>query len=68
MREHKPHNIFRGADELTLAAETLLEFFAEAFEKVNVLGFLAGESEQGPDPEIITGKLRAEHDPPRRGE
>lgn len=59
VREHKPCHIIRGANEITLVAETLLEFFAEAFEEVNVLGFLAGKSEQGPDPVIISGELRS---------
>src|SRR5262244_3425708 len=58
MREHKLCHVVRRADEFTLAAETLLELLTKAFKEMNVLGFLAGESEQGPDSVVVAGKLR----------
>src|SRR5215472_17443056 len=58
VRENKLCYIIRWSNELTLAAETLLEFFAESFKEVNVFGFLAGESQQSPDPVVVAGKLR----------
>src|SRR5262245_21909485 len=59
VREHKLCHIIRRADKFTVAAETVLEFFAKAFEEVNVFGFLAGESQQSPDPVVVARELRA---------
>src|SRR5262249_38415991 len=58
VREHKPCHVIRRANELTLAAEALLEFFAEPFKEMNVFGFLAGESQQGSDPVVVAGELQ----------
>src|SRR5215471_13491740 len=58
MREHKLCHVHRRADEFTLTAETLLELLTKTFKEMNVLGFLAGESEQSPDPVVVAGKLR----------
>src|SRR5215475_4856255 len=58
MREHKLCHVLRRADELTLATETFLELLTKAFKEVNMLGFLAGESQQGPDPVVVAGELR----------
>src|SRR5262245_54049191 len=58
VREHKPCHVIRRANELTLATETFLELLTEAFEEVNMLGFLAGESQQGSDPVVVSGELQ----------
>src|SRR5262249_34771548 len=58
IRDHKLCSVLRRADEFTLTAETLLELLTKTFKEMNVLGFLAGESEQSPDPVVVAGKLR----------
>src|SRR5262249_17810167 len=58
MREHKLCHVLRRADEFTLTAETVLELLTKTFKEMNVLGFLAGESEQSSDPVVVAGKLR----------
>ena len=57
-REHLGADRFGRADHLAFDREAAHERGVEALEQMDVLGFLAGEVEDGADPPVVAEQLR----------
>jgi len=57
VRQNKFLHVLSRSDKFAGAAEARFEFLAEAFEKVNMLGFLAGKLQKRARPVIVAREL-----------